>query len=348
VNNTFSLPAEWYPQDAVMLTWPHPETDWQAILDKVEPVYLELVKTITRFESVIIVCHDQALKQKVKAMLEQEAIDLNQVFWVITPTNDTWARDHGPLCLVRDKTISAANFIFNGWGNKFESSLDNQINTALFSQLNIRNQQNVDFVLEGGGVETDGQGCLMVTSECLLNPNRNPNFDKHQVTEFLLTHLGLNKILWLDHGALEGDDTDAHIDTLARFAPDNQIIYQGCQDESDDHFAALDAMKQQLSTFTNLSGQTYKLTELPWPDAQYNAEGERLPATYANFLIINHAVLLPVYGVKQDEIAISQMQSAFPEHEIIAINCRAIIEQFGSLHCISMQLPKGFLSHYLA
>ncbi|MCU4674921.1 agmatine deiminase family protein [Catenovulum sp. 2E275] len=347
VNQSFCLPAEWYPQDAVMLTWPHAQTDWQAILPQVEPIYVELVKTISQFQSLVLVCDNEALKQHIKALLAAQQIDANRIFWVITPTNDTWARDHGPVSLVKGKQVQALDFTFNGWGNKFEASLDNKINQALFNQLNIKDQHTINLVLEGGGIESDGNGCLMATTECLLNPNRNPDFSQAELETLLLTRFGLQKILWLEHGALDGDDTDAHIDTLARFAPDNCIVYQACTDQNDSHFASLNAMKTQLQTFTNLDNQAFKLVELPWPDAQFSAEGDRLPATYANFLVINQAVLVPIYGVKQDQIALEQMQVAFPQHQIIGINCRPIIEQYGSLHCITMQLPQGFLSHYL-
>lgn len=344
----FSLPAEWHPQDAVLFTWPHQETDWQPILAQVEPIYVQLVKTITRFQSVVLVCHNLALQQNIKQQLIKAQINLAAINWVITPTNDTWARDHGPITLLNGHQIKALNYTFNGWGNKFEAGLDNQINSAIFKQLNIQFNQDIPLVLEGGAIESDGQGVLMVTSECLLNPNRNPSLTKQTIETQLLNQLGLKKMLWLEHGALAGDDTDAHIDTLARFAPDNQIIFQGCTEPNDPHYLPLNAMKKQLKEFKNSNGQNYQLVELPWPEPQFNAEGEQLPATYANFLIINQAVLLPVYGVKQDEMALTVMQSAFKNHQIIPINCRALIEQFGSLHCISMQLPKGFLSHYLS
>lgn len=345
MNALFSLPAEWHPQDAILLTWPHPDTDWQPILSQVEPIYVQLVKTISRFQSVVLVCHNQTLQQHIEQQLIAAQINLAAISWVITATNDTWARDHGPISLVKGQQVKALNYTFNGWGNKFAANLDNQINAAIFKQLNIQQHQDIEFVLEGGAIESDGQGVLMVTSECLLNPNRNPNLNKQKIETQLLTQLGLQKILWLEHGALVGDDTDAHIDTLARFAPDNQIIFQGCSDKNDEHYLKLNAMKKQLAELTNINDQTYHLVELPWPDPQYNLNDERLPATYANFLIINQAVLLPIYGAKQDETAIKVMQKAFKNHQIIPINCRALIEQFGSLHCISMQLPKGFLSH---
>ena len=343
--NKFYLPAEWYVQDAVMLTWPHEQTDWLHIIKQVEPVYLELAKQITAKQQLVIVCDNQPLQESISQLLEQNQIDLSKVHFVVCPTDDTWARDHGPITLVDGQgQVLALDYVFNGWGNKFSAAKDNQINQHVFTKFQVENQVQ-NFVLEGGGIEVDGNGCLMVTSECLLNPNRNPDYSQADIEQVLMQRFGCSKTLWLDFGALDGDDTDAHIDTLARFAPNNSIVYQGCDNSEDSHYAGLAKMQSQLSQFTNAQGQAYKLYQLPWPAAQYSKEGDRLPATYANFLIINGAVLLPVYGVEQDQQAIKTMQQAFTGYEIIPINCRPIIEQFGSLHCITMQLPQGFLQH---
>lgn len=341
--NKFYLPAEWYVQDAVMLTWPHEQTDWLHILKQVEPVYIEISKHVTARQQLIIVCNNEQLKTSVSQLLQQNDINLDKVHFVVCPTDDTWARDHGPITLVNDQgQILALDYIFNGWGNKFSASQDNQINQHVFAKFEVNNAPQ-DFVLEGGGIEVDGSGCLMVTSECLLNPNRNSNYSQAQIEQLLMDTFGCTKTLWVDFGELEGDDTDAHIDTLVRFAPNNTLVYQGCDKPQDSHFVGLEQMKAQLCQFTNVQGERYKLYELPWPAAQFSKDGDRLPATYANFLIINGAVLMPVYGVEQDQQAINIMQQAFAGYEIIPINCRPIIEQFGSLHCITMQLPKGFL-----
>ncbi|EWH11406.1 hypothetical protein DS2_04505 [Catenovulum agarivorans DS-2] len=341
--NAYFLPPEWYGQDAIMLTWPHEQTDWKSNLAKVEPVYVELSQQICARQNLLIVCNHDGLKQSVEKLLEQQQVDLKRVHFVVCPTDDTWARDHGPITLINKQgNLLALDFTFNGWGNKFNACNDNQINQHIFKQFSI-NYQALEFVLEGGAIEADGNGCLMVTSECLLNPNRNPSFTKDEIEQQLKRHFGCSKVLWLEHGALDGDDTDAHIDTLARFAPANKIVYQGCDDPQDNHFSSLAKMKSQLAKFTNHLDQPYKLYQLPWPDAQYDMHNQRLPATYANFLIINGAVLLPVYGVKQDQQAIKIMQQVFDKHEVIPINCLPIIEQFGSLHCITMQLPQGFL-----
>ena len=199
-------------------------------------------------------------------------------------------------------------------------------------------------VLEGGGIEMNEHGVLLTTSECLLNKNRNPDLNPSDIEVLLKAHLGATDFLWVDHGYLAGDDTDSHIDTLVRFAPNNTLVYVKCDDKSDEHFSALDAMEKQLQSFKTADNTPYKLIELPWPKAVYDDENTRLPATYANYLIINNAVLVPIYDDVNDQGALTQVQKAYPEHTIIGVNCLPIIEQFGSLHCITMQLPRGFLA----
>ena len=345
----YNLPPEWHPQDAVMLTWPHANSDWAEMLDEVTNVYFELIAVISHYQSVLLVVESEQAKQNIEQRIHQlnqhdNRIRSEKIVWVIAASNDTWARDHGPITLIdAHHTLKPMNFTFTGWGNKFDARLDNQINLHVFNAVQSQNVEHCEFVLEGGAIESDGNGALLTTRNCLLNPNRNPDYSEQQIEAFLKQKLGVEKILWLEHGALEGDDTDAHIDTLARFAPGNKIIFQSCDDTSDSHFDELKKMQSELAQFTNSQNETYELIALPWPEAQFNSHHERLPATYANFLIINQAVLLPVYGVPQDSIAEAVMQTAFPKHKIIGINCRVIIEQFGSLHCLTMQLPEGFL-----
>ena len=345
----FRLLPEWAQQDAVMLTWPHKDTDWADNLARVEPVYIELAKHITTQQQLVIVAHNSALKIHITALLNNANISLNRVHFVVTPTNDTWARDHGPLtCAAIDspEQLKIYDFTFNGWGNKFESALDNLINRTLVKELSSTNNQYqaLDMVLEGGGIEINEHGVLLTTSECLLNKNRNPDLNPNDIEALLKEHLGATHFLWVDHGYLAGDDTDSHIDTLVRFAPNNTLVYVKCDDETDEHYSALDAMEKQLKTFKTADNTPYNLIELPWPKAAYDDEQTRLPATYANYLIINNAVLVPTYNDANDEHALAQVQKAYPQHTIIGVNCQPIIEQFGSLHCITMQLPRGFLA----
>ncbi|MEX2319848.1 MAG: agmatine deiminase family protein, partial [Saccharospirillum sp.] len=231
------------------------------------------------------------------------------------------------------------------WGGKFDARLDNELNQNMAEKaLFAASMQRIDWVLEGGSIESDGRGTLLTTTTCLLNPNRNSETSRHTVESRLKDWFGVDQVLWLQNGALAGDDTDAHIDTLARFAPEGVLVFQGCQDVADEHYDRLYAMKSELETFTDAQGTPYRLVELPWPDAQYNQEGQRLPATYANFLVANQVLLVPTYGVPQDGVALERLAEAFPGHRVVGLPCRALIEQFGSLHCITMQLPRGTLS----
>ncbi|MCQ8877029.1 agmatine deiminase family protein [Pseudoalteromonas shioyasakiensis] len=344
----FRLLPEWAEQDAVMLTWPHQATDWRDNLSAVEPVYVALCQQICQRQTVVIIAHNDVLKAHISQLLSNHHVDLERVLFVVAPCNDTWARDHGPLTCANThdaSQLAILDYTFNGWGNKFESALDNKINEVLVTQLAApANQyQKIDLVLEGGGVEINEHGVLLTTRECLLNQNRNPTLTKPELEAQLQQQLGASSFLWVDHGYLAGDDTDSHIDTLVRFAPNNTLVYVKCDDSTDEHFDALDKMQTQLQDFQTPSGQPYTLIDLPWPKAVYNSDGDRLPATYANYLIINGAVLVPTYNDENDERALAQVQCAYPEHTIIAINCLPIIHQFGSLHCITMQLPRGFL-----
>lgn len=342
----FTLLPEWAEQDAVMLTWPHLDTDWSDILDKVEPVYVALCQQISQVEDVVIVAHNEPLKAHISNLLKNHDVDLTKVHFVVTPCNDTWARDHGPITTQNaEGKLSIKDFTFTGWGNKFAADLDNKINKILVDELaaSENDYDVVDMVLEGGGIEINEAGTLLTTTECLLNDNRNPELSKDDVERILKDKLGAKDFLWVDHGYLAGDDTDSHIDTLVRFAPKNTLVYVGCDDVNDEHYSALSKMAEQLSAFRTPSGEAYKLIELPWPKAIFDDEGDRLPATYANYLIMNKTVLVPVYNDEKDALALKQIQLAYPEHTVIGVDCVPIIHQFGSLHCITMQLPKGFL-----
>lgn len=338
------MPAEWEHQQAVMLTWPHPDTDWNDILEEVEPVFLEIAKAVLRHQDLIVSCEDgeraASLSDKLQRYVSENNLPGKATVWQV-PADDTWARDHGPLALRTAKGLSLLDFSFNAWGGKFAHAKDDDINRQLsaagaFGNLPI---SSVDLVLEGGSIESDGQGTILTTSECLLTPTRNPDLDRTGIENALTEHLGAQRVLWLNHGYLAGDDTDSHIDTLARLCTADTICYVACSDEQDEHYPALKAMEEELQQFRQADGSPYKLAPLPWPDAIHDEDGERLPATYANFLIINGAVLLPIYGVPQDGDAIEALAELFPHREIVPILCRALIKQHGSLHCVTMQIP---------
>jgi agmatine deiminase len=336
------FPPEWYEQDGVMLTWPHPGTDWADMLTEVEKTYFEIACEIVKREKLIIVCPDS---NPLKNNFRKE--ELQQICFFEIPSNDTWARDHGPLCTFRNIKPTINDFGFNGWGGKFTADKDNEITKKLcdsgaFIPGSIY-LPHPGFILEGGSIETDGAGTILTTSACLLNANRNRTLKQIDIEARLKEIFGAARVLWLEHGYLEGDDTDSHIDTLARFCHENTICYVQCKDENDIHFETLKKMEQQLQGFRTVEGRPYTLVPLPMVTPLYDEQGKRLPATYANFLIINQAVLLPVYEQDKDQEVIRILEKIFPGKEIIGINCLSLIKQYGSLHCVTMQIPKGFL-----
>lgn len=339
------LPAEWFPQSGVQLTWPHANTDWAPILEEATECYLRMAFEIASRELLLVVTPEV---EQVKTLLEERlpAHILSNIRWASCPTNDTWARDHGFITLLHNGQPVLNDFCFNGWGMKFASNYDNQINRRLIetSSLNGTYAGQLNFVLEGGSIESDGRGTILTTSECLLAPNRNEPMSRADIEEHLKVVLHAERILWLDHGYLAGDDTDSHVDTLARLCPNDTIAYVQCTNPSDEHYDALQRMEQQLKEFRTAEGQPYTLVPLPMAAAAYDEDGIRLPATYANFLIMNKAVLMPTYGHPVlDEQARTQLQKAFPHHEIVGIDCQVLIRQHGSLHCCTMQFPIGVL-----
>jgi agmatine deiminase len=270
---------------------------------------------------------------------------MERVRLISCPTNDTWARDFGPIAIEEYGEQVLLDFGFNGWGLKFAAHRDNQITRHLAGLgLFTARHQPVGLILEGGSIESDGNGTLLTTAECLLNPNRNPHLRKSDIELALGHRLGADHILWLENGYLVGDDTDSHIDTLARLCPNDTICYVKCDDPDDEHYSALQAMEAELHAFRTRSGAAFRLLPLPWPKATFDEDGERLPATYANYLVINGAVLVPTYDDPADAAALATVAAAYPEREIIGIDCRPLILQHGSLHCVTMQLPQGVLA----
>ncbi|MED5296793.1 MAG: agmatine deiminase family protein [Pseudomonadota bacterium] len=340
------LLPEWHPQDAVQLTWPRPDSDWADTLPAIEAMMEQLALVISRYQHVIIGVPDPACGDGLHQRLMARGAATDRVHLVVVEADDTWARDHGPLASQDGDAVHFHDLTFNGWGGKFRADRDNTLTQQLVTAGWIRCPVTTsDIVMEGGALETDGQGTLLTTEACLLNPNRNPDLSRQQVEDWLASQLGLTRVLWLRHGHLEGDDTDSHVDTLARFCDAETIAYVRCDDPADSHYADLHAMEQELTALRQANGSPYRLIPLPWPAACRDGDdGHRLPATYANFLIINGAVLVPVYGDRQDLAALNALAGAFPERDIIPIDASAAIRQHGSLHCLTMQWPRGTLN----
>ncbi len=337
------LPAEWEKQGFVQLTWPHKDSLWYEV-EKVQACYTEIARTILRYEPLVIVGRDIA---EIQADLARNGLtDQAGIRFYEAPINDTWARDHGAISVYGDQGEKCIlDFVFNGWGLKFAADLDNQITRAMVRASafapDVRYQDMRPFVLEGGSIDTDGAGTLLTTSECLGSLNRNEYLTRQEIEEKLKHAFGLQRILWLDHGGIAGDDTDSHVDILARFCGPDTIAYTSCDDEADENYVALKAMEEQLRTFRTLDGKPYRLIPLPLPDALY-LDDYRLPGSYANFLIVNGAVLMPGACSPKDEVAAAQLKLAFPDRDVVVIDCRPLLSGHGGLHCITMQYPLGW------
>ncbi len=330
------LPAEWEPQSAVLLTWPHAHGDWGHHLDEAQQTFAAMARAIASRQRLVISCHDTESLAQVEALTR----GLSSVERLLIPSNDIWVRDHGPITVLQSGQPRLLNFRFNGWGNKYPAKLDDQIPRALApAAFPGTPLESVDLVLEGGSIESDGAGTLMTTRRCLLHPGRNPSLDELATERALRDWLGVRKVLWLEHGELEGDDTDGHVDMLARFAPGNRILYSACDDPDDVHYRPLQAMERELRAFRNSEGAPYELLPLPWPPARHDEDGQRMPLSYANFLVINGAVLVPVYDVPTDQPALELIRHAFPGRAIVPIDALPLIRQHGSVHCASMQIP---------
>ena len=341
------LIPEFAPQSGVILTWPHPGTDWHSRLAEIENLYVRIAGAIAHYERLLIICSDTRHQDHVNRQLESGNVEPGAVRFAITRTDDTWVRDYGPIAVSRNGRLELHDFTFDGWGGKYPAGTDNQVSRTLydsgcFARSEYRREQ---LVLEGGSIDTDGNGTLLTTTRCLLESGRNPGFDRARLEAWLGEHLGIEQILWLEHGELAGDDTDAHVDMLARFCSPGTIAYSSCNDPGDEHYAPLAAMEQQLQTFRTREGLPYELVPLPLPQAVRDESGRRLPASYANFLIINGAVLVPVYDDPADAMALAALAGCFPGRTLEPLNCLPLIQQNGSLHCATMQLPMGVLKH---
>ncbi len=343
--NRLRLPAEWEPQAAVLIAWPHAGTDWAERLADVETTYVALAAAVTRFQPLIIVVADDALGRHVQRRLDAAGVSPSRLRLVELPYDDTWLRDSGPITLKADGAhaqFQLTDFRFTGWGGKFGAAQDDALVAGLVQAGVFRRaaHKRIDWALEGGAIESDGAGTVLTTWRCLAQ--RHPQQSREAMDDVLRDGLHADRILWLDHGYLEGDDTDAHIDTLARFAPEQRIVFQACDDPADRHFEELQRMAGELAALRTEDGHPYRLYPLPWAQPILD-DGRRLAASYANYLIVNGAVLVPAYGDPVDDEAARVIAAAHPDREVVQVPCRPLIWQNGSLHCITMQLPAGLV-----
>ncbi|MCK9472936.1 agmatine deiminase family protein [Sulfurimonas sp.] len=324
------LIAEFEEQSFTQIIFPHAKSDWVEYLPEAQETFINIINAITKYQECLVICDDL---QSVKSRFDEN----ENLYFIEYETNDTWARDCSTLCLKEDNTVKLLDFTFTGWGGKFEASKDNAMSSAI-KRCYDKELKKVDLILEGGAIESNGLDTILTTSECILNKNRNASLNREQMTKRVQEEFGMSRVLYLNHGYLAGDDTDSHVDTLARFIDEKTIMYVKCEDKSDEHYLELKLMQEELQAFSK--AYDFKLIALPMSDACF-FNGERLPATYANFLFVNGAVLVPTYGVKRDEEALSIFRETFPTKDIIGINCFSLIKQHGSLHCVTMNFAAG-------
>lgn len=335
------MPAEWAAQAAVLIAWPPSGGDWEPYLERVEPAFRALAKAISRHARLLVVTDDAA---EALSQLAVAGVPAGGATIVQQPLDDTWTRDYGPITVLDGGRPLLLDFTFNGWGLKYPASQDNQATRRLHAAGHFATTplRTIGLALEGGAIESDGAGTILTTTACLLSPNRNPHLSREQIESALREHLGATHVLWLDHGHLDGDDTDSHIDTIARLCPDNTIAYVRCDDPEDDHFLDFQKLELELFALRNREGKPFRLVPLPWcatmlaPD-----DGRRLPATYANVLFLNGSVLVPTYGeARRDQAALTAWGNACPGFRIESVACGDLALQHGSLHCATMQIPE--------
>ena len=339
----FRLPAEWEPQAGVVIAWPHEGTDWSPRLERIESAYVGLAGAIARFEPVVICVANASVRDRASRALAAAGIAAGRVRFVDVEYDDTWLRDSGPLTTSDGHAFRLLDFRFTGWGGKYGAERDDRVIETLVARGLFRAaaHERIDWALEGGAIESDGNGTILTTWRCLHQ--RHPEMERDEMTRRLSEAFGADRVLWLDHGYLEGDDTDAHIDTLARFAPGDAIVFQACDDMADPHYDQLARMREELTALRTADGRPYTLHALPWARAIVD-DGRRLAASYANYLIVNGGVIVPAYGDPNDARAAEAIGHAHPGREIVAVDARPLIWQNGSVHCLTMQVPKGALA----
>lgn len=336
VTTGYRMPAEWEPQEAIWLSWPHNELTWPGgLLAEVEQSYVEIIRALHPHQKVKLLVKSGDAETSVRGTLQRAGIELSQVIFFQIATQDAWIRDYGPTFVVNreGRQLAMVKWVFNVWGNKYDDLLDDNRIPYELNRLIGLPMFEPGIVLEGGSIEVNGAGTLLTTEQCLLNKNRNPSLTRSQTEDYLRQYLGVSTILWL-HEGIAGDDTDGHIDDIARFVDEQNVICVVEEDPADENYEIL------KDNYDRLIRMVPKVIKLPMPGRV--ADGDvRLPASYANFYIGNGAVVVPIFGHSNDERALEILQKCFPARRVIGVNCTAMVHGLGTIHCCSQQEPRG-------
>lgn len=337
----YSMPAEWSPHKATWLAWPHNKETWSTQLEQVRDVWIEMIRALSPYEQVCLLVNDEKSRDEVAARLKKSGALLANVSMIQTPTVDVWIRDYGPTFVTRknpDAPLAFNDWIFNGWGKKYPSyERDDQVAKLVAAILGVRVFEH-PVVLEGGSIEVNGAGICLTTEQCLLNKNRNPHLSQSEIERFLKDSLGVSHVIWVGEG-IAGDDTDGHIDDIARFVNRKTIVCVVESDPKDENYRALQSNYERLQDARDSDGTKLSIIELPSPTPVF-WEGSRLPASYANFYIANGIVLVPTFNDPRDREALGLLQDLFPERKVIGVQCNAVIAGLGAIHCVTQQEPR--------
>ncbi len=338
----YRMPAEWAPHRGTWLSWPHKEESWPGKFEPVPGIFTRMVAELVPHEEVHINVVDEAMASGVRALLRRAGVPLDRVFLHLHPTNDAWCRDHGPVFIHREAggkvEQAVVDWGYNAWGGKYPPyDLDDEIPVRVAEAFGLPLFQP-GIVMEGGSIDVNGRGTLLTTEACLLNPNRNPRLGREDIERHLRDYLGVTHFLWLGDG-IAGDDTDGHVDDLTRFVDERTVVTVVEEDPYDENFKPLVENLERLRTMTDQDGRPLRVVELPMPRAMYQ-DGQRLPASYANFYIANGVVLLPTYDPERDEQARATLQALFPTRRVVGIDCTDLVWGLGAFHCVSQQWPQ--------
>lgn len=333
----YRMPAEWEPHRGTWLSWPHKEASWPGKFGPVPGIFATMVAHLADREEVHINVAGPDMEQSIRRLLSDAGADSGNVFFHYHPTNDAWVRDHGPIFIQKPGSEAVVDWKFNAWGGKYPPfDLDDVIPTLIAKELRLP-VFYPEIVMEGGSIDVNGLGTLLTTEACLLNPNRNPQLSRVEIEQYLRSYLGVSHILWLGDGIM-GDDTDGHVDDLTRFVDPRTVVTVLEEDPSDENYEPLQQNLERLGRMSDQDGQPLRIITLPMPRPLWH-NGQRLPASYANFYIANGIVLLPAYDPARDEEAQATLQAVFPDRQVIAMDCTDLVWGLGAFHCVTQQWP---------